>query len=1671
MKKNLKLTITALSVLLVMAIATTVASFSKADEPTKVNPLAGAAGDELEQGTHSTNVDYIIMNANDTTGNVDSKYHIVEIYADKPSGFGDFTKIDSETKTDDFSKYVLEGNKSLENLLSMDPAMIDYQSFKASEVGEGDLVNPDDPGNKVLETISRADLIYVSNIGDKFSATNDIGEELYNLLHVYAVGDYKPLIIDSPNASTGGGSSSAGNSGTTNASTNATINNVVNDYFATQGVYYNTYEWDASKSAATFLRGTIKDTYYVGINSRDAQKKWFSIYEEPSEDLSDDQKNNPDYLVSYGKVAKVLVVSGDSQPGRMYSELFNATTDFVGDVYYNDGTETLPYIPDGVLLQLGNDTQFKNAYSSRYRYRPDYAEVVTMSIDDIATGNIDGYDLVILESSCSNVKVGSAAYDRMAAAMKSNMYIIYDKALATVAQQDASSGAGASDAGSGDVQTSEKVTNYQELYNMVATKDGLARTVNILPTSSSAMSMIMNSKSAAICKTIADLINNSAYRGIGGPAGAGSNSFNVLEIQPAYPIDVDFAKKQGKYYHQGFDMAPSGTTKEQLGIEDNYSDISGFQEYYAWELSKAKISDTFGVEYDSVNIDYVSVEELSAKKSDLLGTYDLIYIGGNVSALSDNAAQVMFSRPGGNIGNTSFDFVAWGGEHIKVGSNLLTEPFKQYTERDITSDDLKALEAYLNADLPVVISNDVVAAMKGEKSSIGKNTNMYKFIEEAEKNSTAHALASTPSGKGNVLYGFDVRDTVIERLSGLGTSARKDGGIEVFRSTDKDGDLDASSAKLLLQDLYIKNAKRLAVDFVQVPVKYNYYDKSTRLKEKTLKFKIESNIDNPTVKLYIDHDENAAFDDGSYTLKKDKNGYYTYNMADYEGGLVVWKLEVSSGGQVKSTTSQTCLIADTDKKQVNVLQIVPVDLNGTDIGIQHSVFGAQGTIALMFCTECQRATHMLKYNPVATTGYYGDYEALYMSSDGGSKFGNGSGADGGGWSDSTKGMVTSNIYMGKHEHKFGIVKYDGSDVYSYAAQNATGRNKNKGEGTAWDDWDWNFADELKDNYEFHLETITTREYEDIDLALNKKYAGKIGDADTIDQTQKALNDAKKALDTQTAVNGPLDQAQKQLETVIEKMAQSAESKGETVLAANFRRLNEEDCYYEFYSSFPKAGNQSDNFSAAKDTAYYQDAKGGFYYYYSQWVKEHDKKIDLEAAYVQAKREHSFVSNEGDWLTDTYSSVIIGPAEFFGGDDLWNKKTSKIETIVHSQWYTETRKSYIDNPNYTAKLAYDDLKNGDPALKHYADNDGQVILFHETLSRFADSGSSNITRSVMSAAGIKGYSDTQMSANNNYALYKYGFLKWNIATLWSQGQGMNDGTDHATINNRAAVNTYPFSLSDSLKIAGTHPVGYSIDTESRNVTPLYSLAACSPVETSQGNYGPDYQSIHAADPNDGTDNYFIYKSGNVYYCGAGHGKITGPGKNNNDERRLYINIVCSSVASSTVMPEDPEIEVFDPGTTEKDIDEGRGNALIKKTDDGYTYMVEEKQEPDFTFRAESAAGTTISSVSVYYKLDNSFESKTSEAEIKEAMAYNKETDKMIADSSSKIGSSTLLNVIADGGLATIDAENFPNLKLTDDMFKPYGGGYTYIVIEVKDNKGGTTYQKIRVSRKPHLFDLT
>jgi hypothetical protein len=545
----------------------------------------------------------------------------------------------------------------------------------------------------------------------------------------------------------------------------------------------------------------------------------------------------------------------------------------------------------------------------------------------------------------------------------------------------------------------------------------------------------------------------------------------------------------------------------------------------------------------------------------------------------------------------------------------------------------------------------------------------------------------------------------------------------------------------------------------------------------------------------------------------------------------------------------------------------------------------------------------------------------------------------------------------------------------------------------------------------------------------------------------------------------------------------------------------------------------------------------------------------------------------DWLKTCYTSVCIGPSENFGGDDITS----------------------------TAALS---------ALVKFVNNDGQLVLFHDTFSAFEDAGSTQLTATLRELAGadkyhvdtdtadttyaytkytttdtekypssiyfttnltndssdskysgyaayvkdalnnpwfstnyqytVTGLTDTYLTArtdDNNkikdnviYSadVYEYAEMNWGEAATWNFSAATTKAnttyaTDRATKNNDAIVTMFPFSLADEMYIGGTHPQALALDIDDDEVTVLYSLAG--------GTSAHNQTSILAADPGDGTDNYFIYYRKNIFYCGAGHGKITGMQKDNLNERYLYMNIICNSVRQSAIAP---TISVYDDKSTDKKLT----NDIVKKQEDGTYEMTidDDAKYPSFSFKVGVDEKGVLTKVDVYYDLDygklipetdeNGEVVTNKDGSVSKVPNtsddYDPESDRLIASWSLEGNANTdfvaeqlghICDDVADtkhsaatsgakhdssGNLETYTVKNLltgKDDKLTSlylrtgdtttygsaepDYFSPYNGNYTYIVIKATSRvtlddgsvKTRITYKRIKILRKDHLFNLT
>ncbi len=1767
MKRNLKITISALAVLLVMALTVTVLSFSLAGSDKEGGKFEDKQMMIADTSDLYTNIDNIIENSYATGTDADPVYKIVEI----GSAQNKQSTLSSYVADKAFEQYVINGHKSMTDKV-INPGKVEYTYYWVGDVT--------DSNTEALAKISNADFVYVSNDSSaEFAPDNDLCEELYNFLHTYAVGYYKPLVIDKPSATSSDDGSSSDDGGTTSGKT---IGTLAGDLFETSGKRYYTFGWDRGTQSTEQFFTMQNGSKYLGINGKTKQSagKWKTIAEEDSEGK-----------VKTYNVSKFLTITSGTGTDMTQAVFGDATkVDLTTTTLKNgDGTEIqLPAGTDLYDVRGTLDTESKkyqgttitnNVYNKRYSI-PDYVEHTVIDVSAIEANNIvlDDYDFIIIEKACGTYAPTNSLYKALAANMYGGVSMIYDKSMAT-----ASSGSnGGSNGGSGSTVKNE--SNYLELYYMVANDNHMAKYENIMITTKSEFSIITSSRAVAPAKVIADLINSSAFRGIGGP-GASSNMFTVLEIQPCYPIDEELALEIGaanprnnnrypeKFFGKGNyyivpDQVVNGKTKEQL--EEG-------TEYYAWELSKAKIADVTGLPVSQINLVQMSSEELASTKTDILGEYDLIYVGGNTSAIKDvgqyqslvgmlNWTQPISSQvtdPNnlkklpiyGTYSHTG-DFVRTVipsyGAHM-VGTNsvakyvnidtdgngttdkTISDTFAVLNGNDITYNNYVALEKYINAGMPVVISEAASVAFEDARTngylqnSMDPDSNMFKFLKACYDRDN-----SKDKKIDNVLFNFDNTKVVTadndggrlgDTLTGYvmvfaGSHNQRTSNFVEINGTSTDGD----NSELVT--LLAASSKRPRLTVTSSPAIYNMYDNRTKLPNASpLNFTYRvTTTSSYTVSLYIDDDGNSKFADDEVVATGD-NTSLTFTPASSFYGPLYWKLEVKDkAGMTTSITGLSYIKKpeNTPAQTVRVLQIMPARSK-----CEYNSEGerANSLTSLYFCTVCQQSYGRLEYNPDTKSGdryHYGTmYQGMYR-----------------GWNDGYA-MNNSSIYLGKHEHKFGIVKYD--STLDLAEANVDAGIIAYG-STGMDNWDENLADEVSDLYEFDLDIMFREEFEAVSEELVEAYdfsgvseatmTAKVNTyATTItDQEVKEQFEAlatleekykfvvkseysKEASDYLAKYSVAKEERMEYQETLNEEILklkanasalQSSYFTSYSVekLQNELQRLIDEEAYWDIFSLHNRAVQYNSGIVGSD-----------FLKAYNDYALAKDKEIEFNQQYKEAYR----YAHPDNWMYECYDAVVIGAAENFASDD------------------------------FESDIALADIVD-------YVDSQGTLLFFHDTFTAFADGGPVKLTAALRSKVGMDRFNMTTSDANpsyyinytspdsdryfttnlsykndgtqyaswltdmkaifgstpslylsnvsmtdvtafsdqggNNYSMpYKYVELEWNEFVHWNQAGYATEksfdkfGTNRASQNNKGIVTMFPFTLSDELNIAGTHSQAYALDLESDDTTVWYSLAA-----------GPNKKtgsSIFAASPRDGMDNYFIYSHGNTYYCGAGHSKVTGIGKDNNDERRLYINIICNSVRKSV---RQPDILVYDYNTTE--------NEKFKPVDGMYITKVEDMESyPEFSFLVRVDETAEVANVKIYYDLDYLTHESDKYVEPVEGEVNNhplianwnatqvrqnvlinvfrydyqvKDDDgndiayiyEKLLDSS---GSTISVTYTAEDGSTVTTQETM--LKLQPRYFDPYNGQYTYIVIEVTDTKGNITHKRIKIELKDKMFDYT
>lgn len=781
----------------------------------------------------------------------------------------------------------------------------------------------------------------------------------------------------------------------------------------------------------------------------------------------------------------------------------------------------------------------------------------------------------------------------------------------------------------------ESGNNYANLLNSFVSDTGTAKYSNVLPVADSFFGTLGSKKNkeeaSAVGEQVANLLNISNYRDTA-EEGLNGKIFRVLELQPCYPIDTQLAAANGSM---------SSYAATEYGISGNYY-MDTDNVTYNFALTKAKIAAATGLTEDQIEVVCMSTEEFVSTSEPVLGEYDLIYIGGDTTALNYFRFKEFgkFNNKSLSAGvfdfTTSFDMYTHTGNVVELTTvpsstglyeTTSSNPYGVVRYNDsvlntgvaLNGNDLTTLKKnelldYIEAGMPVVFDEVISKAYDNIKDKgrlqqlaqhdIDPDSQMYQLLKE---------VSDKHLSSGTIVWGASPNMT--------GTTKTK-----VVAAINK---------AQTRPNMVISTA----------PKKYVEGDESSYNTSGTFKVEVSADSANE-FDFYVDEDSDGIFEDNErMDTQSGTAASFSYTLERTYVGKLNWKVVARNSKDANGVgcydyVSRVSFFRpdeEFEKNTTSILQIMPVPEEKTvkNITDDKTKTGA----SLYFCTECQHALHRAEYNIQLNGGSSLDW-------------------DSGASNKNTYGL--NSIYagnekfnLGLHEHTFGIVKYD--------------------EAKEDEDWDYNFAEEaiIKDHYDVDLDILYVDEFEEIVEEVHKN-----------NQMSPIMVDGKKVTYQEYYAAQAADSLQKWEKAQADLISSGTEEKLKEWLQKNLdSKFTQRDLdngeYYEYFIKHSSAYN-----SSSEVAQLYQD-----------YIKYKDAEVTAHNEYKKFSR---LASISGTWLGENYDTIILGPAEDFGGTDLSSTAAEDIKTFVN--------------------------------------NGGTLLATHDTTTRYEDSGTQNLTMALREAFG-------------------------------------------------------------------------------------------------------------------------------------------------------------------------------------------------------------------------------------------------------------------------------------------------------------------------------------------------
>lgn len=1309
MSKKKIINLISIALIIVIGAAASMISYSIATKGNGDQNLTENADGNLSKvgaddgGTvYLSNIDLIIQNANDKN----ETFNIVEIVPQGTAASG----LKQYVSSGGFANYVITAHRT-SSTGTMPADKIKYTLVTINKDSSPD--NDEDLKSKLGE----ADLIYISSPSYD-SYNGKFSTDMYNYLHVYAQGSNKPIIVDYVKEGDGTSSIDRSYSG---------LLNVIKDNYKK----FRTYSWKEGMPAKYFFNAS-DGSYYLKYNvSSRTDKAPGSVLVisanlkyavDASGNVVLDEYGNPTFLPTQTEAKDAdgnVITDADGNPtytdvaqpqeDSLYYRMINAYRD---DYPIND---TDSASTKATQIQNAKNALINAMYYGKTSLYPSELTYTIWNPNEVADGG-DGpltvdelnknYDYIIIEDSVKDLITSEEVYNKIRSLSESSKYILFDSRATT---------------SSGGSTTTSNTNNYIKLLNELVTSTGVERQSNILsitPRTSDTNDFFYNldtlaDKGIDSAKAIADLIDGSNYRG--NDLSSNARKYRVLEIEPCYPVDLDIAKDNdvktaanndytGGYYTKP-DEVLYGVTKEEADGE----------EYYAFEISKAKIAhalnSTLGLNYNQVEVVQMSTNELISSKEVIAENYDFVYIGGDASALNEwdhvkytgdmNSSKTLAEKL------TGFNMYSHTGYWVPKNNFTYGNPTddKYVTTlngNDLTTIKLQELKDFINAGLPIVVDKAVTDAFQPiydaegnrlqqlSNRQIDPDSNMYKFLKYAYDQKQEE-----PDSTKNLMWGEYSSKSSSEQIN----NADKKWGRTTKVTVYKDG------YETAIQRIVADSATRPSLRVVSAPLEYDWMNDSAVNESKDVGFTVmlkqldatkDKNgnfISNYKVELYVDLDGDGLFDTGE--IKDSEAGLDAddantdinlgYTLDDNDFGLVSWLIKVTDTTTGIADVQQGAAFFkpnSNDRKQVKVLQIMPVDSSKyfTGNGAGHSLY---------MCTDCQQAGGILDYN-VTIKG-----EDKYGAAAGLNSFNN----------DSTVAVNGTNVYRGKHQHNFGIVKFNND--------------------THFDDWNSNWADILLDDYDFDLDIVSAEDFDSYckaaddrsgtydtkaakaNLELYKDYYSKYQSNQKTAEILKAEDNLTSAIYDLVpiieAAPSKNNNVAGYLKNDILNGIGTEESPGRWMELKQYYRV------FEYLNDNRDQDVVKNGFNTDAKKATLAKAAST----YETYAREYDKAVDaLDKAheYLRLVGRNKSAEDAGDtsedeedtgidnnWLLNNYDIIILGFADEFAENDL--------EVYSCDQ------------------------------LKDYVNNGGMLLNTHDTTAKYKGKGAINLTDSLREMFGM------------------------------------------------------------------------------------------------------------------------------------------------------------------------------------------------------------------------------------------------------------------------------------------------------------------------------------------------